>query len=41
MEIITIISNFITQYIPDFSTHIVEYFLLALLICCVVGVIRR
>lgn len=41
MEILTRISDFISQYIPDFSAHIVEYLLLAILIICVVGVIRR
>ena len=41
MEIFKIISDFITQYIPDFATHAVEYLLLGLLIIGIVGVIKR
>lgn len=41
MEILKTISDFISQYIPDFSAHIIEYLLLAILIICVVGVIRK
>ena len=41
MQIFTIISNFITQYIPDFATNAVEYLLLGLLVVVIIGAIRR
>lgn len=41
MQIFTIISDFITQYLPDFSAHAVEYLLLLLLVFVIVGVFKR
>ena len=41
MEIFKIISDFITQDIPDFATNAVEYLLLGLIMVCMIGVIRR
>lgn len=41
MQIFTIISNFITQYIPDFATNAAEYLLFGLLVVVIIGVIRR
>ena len=41
MAILTIIKDFITQYIPDFSSNVVEYLLLFCFVVVIVGVFRR
>lgn len=41
MEIFTIISEFLTQYLPDFSAHAVEYLLLGVLVFLIIGVFKR
>lgn len=41
MQLFTILSDFLTQYIPDFAANAVEYLLLGILIAIIVGVIRR
>lgn len=37
MRVLTIISNFLNQYLPDFSENRVEYLLFAILIIVLVG----
>ncbi len=41
MEIFKIISEFITQYIPDFATNAVEYLLIGVILVGIIGVIKR
>jgi len=41
MALFETISNFLSQYLPDFSTHTVEYLLLFILVIVLLGVFRR
>lgn len=41
MALFTIISDFITQYVPDFATYTVEYLLLAVLVVLIIRRIRK
>lgn len=40
MKILTIISDFITQYVPDFAANLVPYLLLLIAVLLVVRIAR-
>lgn len=40
MKIFTILSDFITQYIPDFAANVVPYLLLLIVVLLVVRIVR-
>ena len=40
MKVLTIISEFITQYIPDFNTLMLEYLVLSALIILIINLIK-